>query len=324
MFHQLSRRMLYKGMLMEITGSNILPLLLGSVGIIVLYKLLQRMKQRAYIQDTVVVITGASSGLGKECAKLFHSVGARLVLCGRDRQKLEELVQELTGGADGKRKTHTPNVVTFDLRDVDAMADRAEEIVGCFGQVDILINNAGISHRGTILDTDVSVDRDVMNINYFGPIALTKAILPSMVQRKSGHIVTISSIQGKIAIPFRSAYGASKHATQAFFDCLRAEVEQFGILVTVISPGYIRTNLSVNAVTGDGSKYGVMDKNTAEGWDPQDVAKAILTAVSRKKKDVVLAGMMPTLAVYLRTLLPCAFFPIMAARARKERKVKKN
>ncbi|XP_007901686.1 dehydrogenase/reductase SDR family member 7B isoform X4 [Callorhinchus milii] len=293
MFHQLSRRMLYKGMLMEITGSNILPLLLGSVGIIVLYKLLQRMKQRAYIQDTVVVITGASSGLGKECAKLFHSVGARLVLCGRDRQKLEELVQELTGGADGKRKTHTPNVVTFDLRDVDAMADRAEEIVGCFGQVDILINNAGISHRGTILDTDVSVDRDVMNINYFGPIALTKD-------------------------------GASKHATQAFFDCLRAEVEQFGILVTVISPGYIRTNLSVNAVTGDGSKYGVMDKNTAEGWDPQDVAKAILTAVSRKKKDVVLAGMMPTLAVYLRTLLPCAFFPIMAARARKERKVKKN
>uniref|UniRef100_UPI00398F8044 dehydrogenase/reductase SDR family member 7B isoform X2 n=1 Tax=Pristiophorus japonicus TaxID=55135 RepID=UPI00398F8044 len=319
-----SRRMLYKGTLMEISSSNLLPLLLGSVGLIILYKLLRSMKERAYIQDAVVVITGASSGLGKECARVFHTAGARLVLCGRDRQKLEDLVKELTGMVNGKRKTHTPQMVTFDLADLDTMGSSAQEILDCFGQVDVLINNAGISYRGNILDTAVKVDKDVMNINYFGPVALTKALLPSMVQRRSGHVVAISSVQGKVAIPFRSAYAASKHATQAFFDCLRAEMEQYGVQVTVVSPGYIRTNLSLNAITGNGSKYGVMDKSTAEGYDPRVVAEAVLTAIWRRKKDVLLAGLLPTAAVYLRTLLPSLFFPIMAARAKKERKMKDN
>ncbi|XP_060696307.1 dehydrogenase/reductase SDR family member 7B isoform X2 [Hemiscyllium ocellatum] len=316
--------MLYKGTLMEISSSNLLPLLLGSVGLIILFRLLQSMKDRAIVQDAVVVITGASSGLGKECARVFHAAGARLVLCGRNKQKLEELVKELTGMVNNKNKTHTPHIVTFDLADLEAVRSSAHEILNCFGQVDILINNGGISYRGNILDTAISVDKDVMNTNYFGPIALTKAILPSMVQRRSGHVAVISSVQGKIAIPFRSAYAASKHATQAFFDCLRAEVEQYGVKVTIISPGYIRTNLSLNAVTGNGSKYGVMDKNTAEGYEPRVVAEAVLTAVCRRKKDVLLAGFLPTVAVYLRTLIPSLFFPIMTARAKKERKMKDN
>ncbi|XP_067859008.1 dehydrogenase/reductase SDR family member 7B isoform X2 [Heptranchias perlo] len=265
--------MLYKGTLMEITSSNILPLLLGSVGLVVLYRLLQSMRERAYIQDAVVVITGASSGLGKECARVFHAAGARLVLCGRDRQKLEELVKELMGIVNSKRKTYKPHVVTFDLADLDTLDSNAEEILNCYGQVDVLINNAGISYRGNILDTAISVDKDVMNINYFGPVALTKAILPSMVQRNSGHVVVISSVQGKIAIPFRSA---------------------------------------------------LMDKNTAEGYEPHVVAEAVLTAICRRKKDVLLAGLLPTAAVYFRTLVPSLFFPIMAARAKKERKMKTN
>lgn len=315
-------RMLYKGTLVQVTSSNLLPLLLGSVGLVLLYRLLQRMKEKSYVQDAVVVITGASSGLGKDCARVFHAVGAKLVLCGRDRQKLDELTRELAGSVKGKRKTYTPQVVTFDLTDVDTVSISAEEILNCYGHVDVLINNAGISYRGNILETAVSVDKDVMNVNYFGPVALTKAILPSMIQRGKGHIVAISSVQGKIAIPFRSAYAASKHATQAFFDCLRAELEQYQILVSIISPGYIHTNLSLNAVTGDGSKYGVMDKSTAEGYEPRVVAEAVLAAVCRKKKEVLMAGFMPTLAVYLRTLVPSLFFPVMAARAKKERKMK--
>ncbi|XP_051877329.1 dehydrogenase/reductase SDR family member 7B isoform X1 [Pristis pectinata] len=324
MLAERGRRMLYKGTLVQITSSNLLPLLLGGVGLIILYRLLQRMKERAYIQDAVVVITGASSGLGKDCARVFHAAGAKLVLCGRDKQKLDELTKELTGMANGKRKTYPPHVVTFDLTDVDSVSSSAEEILNCYGQVDVLINNAGISYRGNILETTVSVDKNVMNINYFGPVALTKAILPSMVQRRRGHIVVISSVQGKIAIPFRSAYAASKHATQAFFDCLRAEVEQYQVQVSVISPGYIHTNLSLNALTGNGSKYGVMDKSTAEGYKPRVVAEAVLTAVCRKKKDVLMAGLLPTIAIYLRTLVPSLFFPIMAARAKKERKMKDN
>ncbi|MEE6497829.1 hypothetical protein FKM82_002878 [Ascaphus truei] len=308
--------------LMDLTSWVIAPLLLGSFGVFGLYKLLQRLRSRAYIQDAVVVITGATSGLGKECAKVFHAAGARLVLCGRSEERLEDLVRELGRIRGRSTQTHKPHTVIFDLSDVDAVTSAGEQILRLVGRVDILINNAGISYRGTILDTAVSVDRIVMDTNYFGPVALTKALLPAMIKNRRGHIVAISSVQGKISIPFRSAYAASKHATQAFFDCLRAEIEPYEIDVTVVSPGYIQTNLSLNAVTEDGSKYGVMDKNTAEGRTAADVAHIILNAVGERRKEVMVAGVVPTLAVYLRTLAPKIFFTIMAARARKERKVK--
>ncbi|XP_039766950.1 dehydrogenase/reductase SDR family member 7B isoform X9 [Ornithorhynchus anatinus] len=255
-----------------------------------------------------------------ECAKVFHAAGAKLVLCGRNRERLEELVRELT--TNQPKKTHKPHIVTFDLADSNTVVQAAAEILKCVGYVDILINNAGISYRGTIIDTTVDVDKMVMETNYFGPVALTKAILPSMIQKRQGHIVVISSIQGKISIPFRSAYAASKHATQAFFDCLRAEMEQYEIDVTVVSPGYIRTNLSLNAVTADGSRYGVMDKTTSEGRNAAEVAQEVLSAVGKKKKEVVVASLIPCLAVYLRTLSPRLFFKFMAGRARAERKSK--
>ncbi|XP_068606046.1 dehydrogenase/reductase SDR family member 7B [Brachionichthys hirsutus] len=300
-----------------------LPLALASAGILLLYRVLVRLRPGAALQDAVVVITGASSGLGKECARVFHAAGARLVLCGRDAARLQQVVQELAAGSTGsQRRTYTPSTVVFDLTDRSKVDGAAEEILKCYGQVDVLINNAGISYRGSILDTRVSVQRDVMEANYFGPIALTQALLPSMVRRHSGHIVVISSVQGKIAIPHRSAYAASKHATQAYFDCLRAEIEHRGIPVTVISPGYIQTNLSINAVTGDGSKYGVVDKTTAAGQDPRVAAQAVLRAVCQRSKDVVLAGPLPTLAIYLRTLWPALFFKLMSSRARKDQKPK--
>ncbi|XP_023591332.1 dehydrogenase/reductase SDR family member 7B [Trichechus manatus latirostris] len=305
-----------------ITSMAVLPLLFGCVGIFSLFKLLQRMRMKAYLQDAVVVITGATSGLGKECAKVFHAAGAKLVLCGRNREALEELTRELAAPRATKVKTHKPYMVTFDLADPGAIVAATAEILQCFGHVDILVNNAGISYRGTITDTTVDVDKRVMETNYFGPVALTKALLPSMIERRQGHVAVISSIQGKISIPFRSAYAASKHATQAFFDCLRAEVRQHEIEVTVISPGYIRTNLSLNAITADGSRYGAMDKTTAQGRSPADVARDVLTAVGKKKKDVILADLLPFLAIYLRTLAPRLFFSLMASRARKERKSK--
>ncbi|KAM5263874.1 dehydrogenase/reductase SDR family member 7B isoform 5-T5 [Ctenodactylus gundi] len=256
-----------------ITSKAILPLLFGCLGVFGLFRLLQWMRMKVYLRNAVVVITGATSGLG---------------------------------------------------RDSGAIVAAAAEILQCFGYVDILINNAGISYRGAITDTTVDVDKKVMETNYFGPVALTKALLPSMIKRRQGHIVTISSVQGKISIPFRSAYAASKHATQAFFDCLRAEMEQNEIEVTVISPGYIHTNLSVNAVTADGSKYGAMDRNTAQGQSPAKVAQDVLAAVGKRRKDVILADLVPALAIYLRTLAPGLFFRIMASRARKESKSKSS
>ncbi|XP_047428770.1 dehydrogenase/reductase SDR family member 7B [Mugil cephalus] len=305
-------------------GGVVLPLVLTSVGVLLLLRILSRLRLRgASVHGAVVVITGASSGLGKECARVFHAAGARLVLCGRDAGRLQQVVQELTAtSSDARTQTFPPCAVTFDLADTSSVDAAAEEILKCYGRVDVLVNNAGISYRGNILDTHISVQRDVMETNYFGPVALTQALLPSMVRQRSGHIVVISSVQGKIALPYRSAYAASKHATQAYFDSLRAEVERYGIPVTVISPGYVRTNLSLNAVTGDGSKYGVLDKTTATGRDPRDVAEAVLEAVRRRSKDVVLAGPLPTVAIYLRTLWPGLFFKLMSSRARKEQKPK--
>ncbi|XP_077131456.1 dehydrogenase/reductase SDR family member 7B isoform X1 [Ranitomeya variabilis] len=308
--------------LMDLTSWVIIPFLFGSIGIYGLVRLLRRLRSSAYIQDAVVVITGATSGLGKECAKVFYKAGAQLVLCGRNEEGLKDLINELCRTRKGSIQFHKPHIVIFDLSDVEAVANAAKEILQLVGKVDILINNAGISYRGTILNTKVSVDRMIMDTNYFGPVALTKAFLPSMIKNKRGHIVAISSVQGKISIPFRSAYSASKHAMQAFCDCLRAEMVPHDIAVTVVSPGYIQTNLSLNAVTDDGSRYGVMDKNTAEGRTAEEVARIVFRAVGERSKDVLVAGLVPTLAVYLRALAPKIFFSIMAARAKKERKFK--
>ncbi|XP_025939079.1 dehydrogenase/reductase SDR family member 7B isoform X3 [Apteryx rowi] len=285
------RKTVQKGKLMDFTTTVIIPLLFGSLGIFTLFRLLQWMRMRAYLREAVVVVTGATSGLGKECAKAFHAAGSKLVLCGRDSEKLKDLVQELSAMTNHRKNTHKPHTVVFDLSDTRTVLNAAEEILKYLGHVDILINNAGISYRGTIVDTGLDVDKKVMETNYFGPIALTKD-------------------------------AASKHATQAFFDCLRAEVEQYDIDVTVISPGYIQTNLSLNAVRADGSRYGVMDKNTAEGQTAAEVAQVVLSAVGQKKKEVLVAGLTPSLAVYLRNLFPRLFFTLMASRAKKERKAK--
>ncbi|XP_048351413.1 dehydrogenase/reductase SDR family member 7B isoform X1 [Sphaerodactylus townsendi] len=190
---------------MDFLSINVLPLLVGGLGIYGIFWLLQRIQARAYLKDAVVVITGATSGLGKECAKAFHAAGAKLVLCGRNSERLKDLLRELSTTAGHSKNPHKHHTVTFDLSDTKAVFSAAEEILKGVGQVDILVNNAGISYRGTIADTVVEVDRKVMETNYFGPVALTKALLPSMIKRRKGHIVAISSVQGKIAIPFRSA-----------------------------------------------------------------------------------------------------------------------
>ncbi|XP_039216468.1 dehydrogenase/reductase SDR family member 7B isoform X1 [Crotalus tigris] len=310
---------------MDFTAGILLPLLLGGAGIFTLFRWIKRIQARAYLKDAVVVITGATSGLGKECAKAFHAAGSKLVLCGRSREKLQEVLQELSVAADPLKNARRHHTVVFDLSDIKAVVNAAKEILNCVDHVDILINNAGISYRGTIADTAIEVDRKVMETNYFGPVALTKALLPAMMERRKGHIVAISSVQGKISVPFRSAYAASKHATQAFFDCLRAEVARFNIEVTVVCPGYIQTNLSLNAVTSDGSQYGVMDKTTSEGKAAADVARLVLDAVGERQKEVLLVpGFLPALAVYLRPLCPALFFTLMARRAGKDKKEKES
>lgn len=235
-------------------------------------------------------------------------------------------------------KTHPPVVLALDLTDQGSFQEKISQVLDIFGHIDILINNGGISVRASAMETSLEVDKKIMDVNYFGSIALTKAVLPSMIKRREGRIVCISSVQGKFAIPHRSSYAASKHALQAycgtFFgnneniscnnllllvlsDTLRAEVHEHNVKVTCISPGYINTALSRNALTGSGSAYGVLDPATASGSDPYKISHKILKAVLNDEKDVIIAPLAPKFAYWLRFISPSLYFWIMAKRAQK-------
>lgn len=271
---------------------------------------------RKALQDKVILITGASSGLGEACAHIFYASGCRLILCARRKEQLERVKHELEENSFPVA-VHEPKVLPLDLANLSSIPVAMETAISYYGHVDVVINNGGISYRGAIEETLLDVDLAVMNVNYFGQVAVTKGLLRQMIERRSGHIVAVSSIQGKLALPFRSAYGASKHALQCFFDGLRAEVQHYGISVSVVIPNYIRTSLSMNALTKDGTKYGVMDETQDKGMNAMDVAQSILNAVICRENEIILAPFLAKIAVYFKNFLPNVFGRIMEARANK-------
>jgi short-subunit dehydrogenase len=172
------------------------------------------------------------------------------------------------------------------MLNADAFSLAVQSVLDRFNRIDVLIHCAGISQRGTAVNTELKVDRHLMELNYLSPVALTKQVLPSMLQRGSGHIVAISSLLGKFAMPKRSAYAASKHALHGFFDALRAEVEARGVFVTLVCPGFVRTNASFNALEGDGTPHNQLDKEIADGLPPADCAERILRAIEKRRREV--------------------------------------
>ncbi|XP_058455495.1 dehydrogenase/reductase SDR family protein 7-like [Malaya genurostris] len=292
-----------------------LPFTLPHV-ILKIIEIIKEWRFRECLPGKVVVITGASSGLGEALAHVFFLAGCKVVLCARRKDELDRVRRDLLE-LYTTVVTHSPVVIPLDLSDIQSLPRKVKEILGIHGHIDIMINNGGISVRSDCLTTALDVDIKVMLVNYFGTVALTKACLPSMIQRKEGRIVCISSVQGKFSIPHRSAYGASKHALQAFCDSLRAEMTEHNVKVTLISPSYIRTDLSVNALTGSGDQYGKMDLTTASGAEPEKVAMRILKAVMRDEKDVTISQIAPKIAYWIRHLCPALYFWIMARRAKK-------
>ena len=222
----------------------------------------------------VVWITGASSGIGEALAYAFSAAGAKLLLSSRRTEELER-VKAACAHPEFAR------VLPMDLTKMDSFGARTAEAIGAFGQVDIMIHNGGITQRSLVIETDLEVHRRVMELNYFSYVALTKALLPHFEQRKSGHFVVTSSVMGKIGTPMRSAYAASKHALHGFFDCLRAEVAASNIQVTVLTPGYIQTNISQHALTKDGSELGTTSENIATGFPADKAASQILREIGR-------------------------------------------
>ncbi|XP_068629510.1 dehydrogenase/reductase SDR family protein 7-like isoform X2 [Battus philenor] len=291
-----------------------LPLSLGMI----LYKLSNKVrfhKRKEALQGKVVVITGASSGIGEALAHVFFKYGCKLVLASRRISELERVKEDLMS----KKVTLSiePIVLELDLGNLDQLEVFTGKVHEMCGHVDILINNGGISHRGSILHTKFEVYKQIMNVNYLGSVGLTLATLPKMVERKSGHIVFISSVQGLISLPERSSYGASKHAVQAFGDSLRAEMKQHNIKVSMISPGYVKTSISINALTGTGKPHGVMDVSTAAGFSAEYVAMKILETVVNEENELIICQFVAHFAIFVRRMFPSLYYYIVARRAAK-------
>jgi short-subunit dehydrogenase len=253
-----------------------------------------------YYSDKIVWITGASSGIGKALAIELSHQNAKLILSSRKKEDLE-LVKNDCKNSDNVK------IITLDLEDYTNLQSKAEEAIAAFGKVDILVNNGGVSQRSLVKDTHISVDKRIMDINYLGTVALTKVILPHFIKNKSGHFVVTTSIVGKIGTPLRSSYAASKHALHGFFDSLRTEIYQNNIDVTLVCPGFVNTNVSKNALTGDGTPQQKMDVATEGGIHPERFAKLMAKAMKQRKEEVYISGAKEKLGVYVKRFFPKIF-----------------
>jgi len=251
-------------------------------------------------RNQTVWITGASSGIGEALAYAFAKEGARIILSARSVSDLERVREKCVGAAGLE-------IFPLDIGQFDQVREVGKQVISKVGQIDILVNNAGISQRALAKDTVFEVDKKIIDVNLLGTIAVTKAVLPSMLARKKGHIVTVSSMVGKYGTPLRSAYSASKHGLHGFFDALRAETYADNIRVLMVCPGFVRTSISINALTGDGSKQNKMDEATAGGLFPDAVAQSILKAIRGNKNEIHLAGSREMQGLYLSRFFPNLF-----------------
>ncbi|CAO2643659.1 Dehydrogenase/reductase SDR family member 7C [Lemmus lemmus] len=299
---------------MGIMAVLMLPLLLLAIsGLLFIYQEASRLWSKSAVQNKVVVITDAISGLGKECARVFHAGGARLVLCGKNWEGLESLYAALTSAADPSKQTFTPKLVLLDLSDISCVQDVAKEVLDCYGCVDILINNASVKVKGPAHKISLELDKKIMDANYFGPITFTKVLLPNMISRRTGQIVLVNSIQAKFGIPFRTAYAASKHAVMGFFDCLRAELEEYDVVVSTVSPTFIRSyRVYPEQRNWASSICKLFCRKLAYGVHPVEVAEEVMCTVRRKKQEVFMANPIPKAAVIIRTFFPEFFFAVVA------------
>ena len=245
----------------------------------------------------VVWITGASSGIGKALALALANLDAKLILSSRKIADLELVKQAC-------KLPSKVAVLPIDLEDYSNLEQCAKQAMSFFGSVDILVNNGGISQRSFAKETIIAVDKRIMTINYLGTVALTKAILPYFIEKNSGQIVTTTSIVGKIGTPLRSSYAASKHALHGFFDSLRAEIFKNNITITLVCPGFVKTNVSLNALTGDGTPQQKMDTATNNGIAPERFAKLMIKAIKNKKEEVYIAGFKEKLGVFVKRMYP--------------------
>ena len=253
--------------------------------------------------DKIIWITGASSGIGRATALRFAQENATLILTALEDDLLEEVKKECLA-------LGSPAVTTlpFDLSQLDQLPQLAQDALQAYGRIDVFYNNAGISQRGTTIEVSMDVIRKVMDIDYYAPVILTKAILPKMIEQGGGQLAVTTSINGLFGFPLRCAYSSAKHALYGFYETIAAENYRDNIRVTIVTPGRVQTNISVNALEKNGEKHGKMDAGQAGGITPEKAADKIVKAIYKQKREV-LVGSKELVMVYIKR-----FFPGLCAR----------
>lgn len=253
------------------------------------------------LQDQVVWITGASSGIGQALAIAFAELGAQLVLSARRDSELQR-VKALLPNQD----QHL--CVPLDITNALQIEQALQQVLAEKGRIDWLINNAGLSQRALIQDTSMETERKIMEVDYFAHVAMTKAVLPTLLKQKSGHVVFISSVAGLIGTQYRATYSAAKAAIHMWANSLRAEVAAQGIDVSVVFPGFVKTNVSLNALTGDGEAQGFQDEAIEQGLDADEFAEQTVKALLQKQEYIVIGGRKEKLGVMLSRLAPSILY----------------
>jgi len=255
------------------------------------------------MKNKIVWITGASSGIGEALVYAYNKTGAKLIISSRNRDELFRVKSNC-------RDQINVHVLSLDLADNTSLKGKADEALKIFGKIDILINSGGISQRSLALETNLETEKRLMDVNFWGTVILSKAVLPQMLAQGSGSIVCVSSLVGKFGTRFRSAYSASKHALHGYFDSLRIEIDNPNVHIMLACPGFIKTNVTINAVTGNGTAQGTMDDAQENGKLPEVCAEQIMKAIEAKKEEVYIGGK-EVKGVLLKRFFPRLFSKII-------------
>ena len=249
------------------------------------------------MQNKVIIITGASSGIGLACAREFAQRGAKLALAARSAEKLVEIEHEL--------KTNGTEVISVktDVSIEDDCKHLISETLRAFGRIDILMNNAGISMRAAFQDVELSVLKQLMDVNFWGTVYCTKYALPSLLENK-GSVVGVSSIAGFIGLPGRTGYSASKFAMHGFLETIRVENLKKGLHVLIAAPGFTASNVRKAALTADGSNQGETPRKEEKMMSAEEVAIHLAKAIIKRKRTLVLTFVEGKLTVFLSKWLP--------------------
>ncbi|RAJ05166.1 short-subunit dehydrogenase [Chitinophaga skermanii] len=236
-----------------------------------------------FYKGKVVWITGASSGIGKELALQLAHTQAKLILTGRNELALATLQEQCLA--------YTPScaILPADLAQPELLEPLAQQAIKTFGHIDVLINNAGVTQRDSAENTQPQVIRQLMEINFFSPVLLTKALLPHFRARGGGAVAVVGSMAGLMGFPYRTSYSAAKHALKGFFETLQVEHMLPNFHITIVSPGRIQTPISLRALTGDGQAYNKMNDGQLHGIPVEICARKIINGIAKHRKHVIVA-----------------------------------